>query len=219
MKKFNEFELIGIGIALLLICIIFSIIGKHVFGLEGDYLSAAATLFAAVVAFLLYQDWREAEDHTTLREFILIILNYHKELSEWQISGVKYRHEIIRELNIESPNLNTTKATLAKMIEFDRVFVSYILNIHKNLSVIEKLTIENNVNFNIRGKMDKYYDKANKAYEDIYETIVNEENNYLNTIKKIELYGDVANDIVHDLYGKIIVELIEILPAKKLKGQ
>ncbi|MDC5367249.1 hypothetical protein NRA53_18340, partial [Acinetobacter baumannii] len=64
-----------------------------------------------------------------------------------------------------------------------------------------------------------YYDKANKAYEDIYETIVNEEDNYLNTIKKIELYGDVANDIVHDLYGKIIVELIEILPAKKLKGQ
>lgn len=56
MKNFNEFELIGIGIALLLICIFFSLMGKHIFGLEGDYLSAAATLFASVIAFILFND-------------------------------------------------------------------------------------------------------------------------------------------------------------------
>lgn len=74
MKNFNEFELIGIGIALLLICIVFSLVGKYIFGLEGDYLSAAATLFAAVVALILFNDWRDPysaqkvdEERTLLR--------------------------------------------------------------------------------------------------------------------------------------------------------
>lgn len=58
MKKYNEFELIGIGVTLLVLCILISIIGKHVFDLDGDYLSAAATLFAAVVAMLLFNDWK-----------------------------------------------------------------------------------------------------------------------------------------------------------------
>ncbi|MFW1760439.1 hypothetical protein [Acinetobacter calcoaceticus] len=59
MKKYNEFELLGIGVILLLICIIFSLIGKHVFDLDGDYLSAAATLFASVIAFILFNDWKD----------------------------------------------------------------------------------------------------------------------------------------------------------------
>lgn len=59
MKKYNEFELLGIGGILLLICIIFSLIGKHVFNLDGDYLSAAATLFASVIAFILFNDWKD----------------------------------------------------------------------------------------------------------------------------------------------------------------
>lgn len=59
MKKYNEFQLLGIGVILLLICIIFSLIGKHVFDLDGDYLSAAATLFASVIAFILFNDWKD----------------------------------------------------------------------------------------------------------------------------------------------------------------
>ncbi|MDA5807174.1 hypothetical protein [Acinetobacter baumannii] len=59
MKKYNQLELLGIGVILLLICIIFSLIGKHVFDLDGDYLSAAATLFASVIAFILFNDWKD----------------------------------------------------------------------------------------------------------------------------------------------------------------
>lgn len=73
MKKFTKFELIGIGISLLLICIIISLIGKYVFDLQGDYLSAAATLFAAVIAALLYSDWK-------VQHKIQLLDKYHNEL-------------------------------------------------------------------------------------------------------------------------------------------
>jgi hypothetical protein len=59
MKKYNEFELIGLGVSVYLICLIFGIISKHIFGFDVDILSASATLFAAVVAMLLFNDWKE----------------------------------------------------------------------------------------------------------------------------------------------------------------
>ncbi|GEM_PF-3820769 len=58
MKKYNEFELVGIGVSVYLICIIFGIISKHIFGFDVDVLSASATLFAAFIALYLYSDWR-----------------------------------------------------------------------------------------------------------------------------------------------------------------
>lgn len=218
MKKFNKFELVGIGISLLLICIFFSLLGKHVFGLEGDYLSAATTLFAAIVAYILYQDWREAEDYSTLREFILKIFDYHSELTEWQIGGIKFRHEITSVLKKSSPNLATTKESLAKILEFDRTFISYLLNIQKNLVVIEKMASDNGIKFNVQEKLDKYYDKAKIAYEEVFEEILKEDDNYLNTIDKIAMYGNCGTEIVGEIYDEIIVELINILPARNLKG-
>lgn len=75
MKKFTKFELIGIGISLLLICIIISLIGKYVFELQGDYLSAASTLFAAVIAALLYSDWK-------IQHKIQLLDKYHNEFKK-----------------------------------------------------------------------------------------------------------------------------------------
>ncbi|GEA69160.1 hypothetical protein PA3_33180 [Acinetobacter pittii] len=75
MKKFNKFELIGIGISLLLICIFISLIGKHVFNLEGDYLSAASTLFASVIAFILFNDWKDQHK-------VHLLEKYHAELKK-----------------------------------------------------------------------------------------------------------------------------------------
>lgn len=89
MKKINKFGLIGIGIALLLICIIFSLIGKHLFGLEGDYLSAAATLFAAVIAALLYSDWKAQHK-------VQLLDKYHNELKK-QIEKLNKSRKLISE--------------------------------------------------------------------------------------------------------------------------
>ncbi|MCU4434770.1 hypothetical protein KTH93_04670 [Acinetobacter bereziniae] len=87
MKKYNEFELVGIGVSVYLICIIFGIISKHIFGFDVDVLSASATLFAGVVAIVLVNDWREQHNflilekrHDYLLEKITILRNQQKEL-------------------------------------------------------------------------------------------------------------------------------------------
>ncbi|WP_140159465.1 hypothetical protein [Acinetobacter pittii] len=75
MKKFTKFELFGIGIFLLLFCLSISLLGKCVFDLQGDYLSAASTLFAAVVATLLYSDWK-------VQHKVHLLEKYHAELKK-----------------------------------------------------------------------------------------------------------------------------------------
>ncbi|MGD9698455.1 hypothetical protein [Acinetobacter sp.] len=59
-KKFSAFDIIGLGVISYLICIIFGLVSKHVFNLgEVDILSSSATLFAGIVALILFNDWRE----------------------------------------------------------------------------------------------------------------------------------------------------------------
>lgn len=160
MKKYSVFELIGIGIALLLICIIFSLIGKHVFDLEGDYLSAASTLFAAVIAALLYSDWKVQHRFTLLDK-------YHNELKKniselfdevFEISG-KVRlvegstDKFVRELyidlqkNLKSHNkrLNTTISLISEyQIFINNQEPTGIVITHSNeLKSQKKLVMEN----------------------------------------------------------------------------
>ncbi|HCQ9784793.1 TPA: hypothetical protein OMR00_003787, partial [Acinetobacter baumannii] len=59
MNKFNKFNLLAIGTFLLVLCAFLSYVGEKWLNLQGDYLSAAATLFAAVIAFLLFNDWKD----------------------------------------------------------------------------------------------------------------------------------------------------------------
>ena len=56
MKKIN---IVLIGVGLFFICLGISILTKEYFEIETDYLSAFATLFAAIVAIYLYSDWKE----------------------------------------------------------------------------------------------------------------------------------------------------------------
>lgn len=160
MKKYSVFELIGIGVALLLICIIFSLIGKHVFDLEGDYLSAASTLFAAVIAALLYSDWKVQHRFTLLDK-------YHNELKKniselfdevFEISG-KVRlvegstDKFVRELyidlqkNLKSHNkrLNTTISLISEyQIFINNQEPTGIVITHSNeLKSQKKLVMEN----------------------------------------------------------------------------
>ncbi|MDH2493239.1 hypothetical protein QDR33_16965 [Acinetobacter baumannii] len=160
MKKYSVFELIGIGIALLLICIIFSLIGKHVFDLEGDYLSAASTLFAAIIAALLYSDWKVQHRFTLLDK-------YHNELKKniselfdevFEISG-KVRlvegstDKFVRELyidlqkNLKSHNkrLNTTISLISEyQIFINNQEPTGLVVTHSNeLKSQKKLVMEN----------------------------------------------------------------------------
>lgn len=59
MKKFSWLEIIVIAIGILASCFSISVIAHCKFGLDTDFLSSAATIFAAFIAMLLFNDWRE----------------------------------------------------------------------------------------------------------------------------------------------------------------
>lgn len=59
MNKLNIFKLIRIGILIFLVCFGISYSANKIFNLDSDFLSATATFFAAVVAFSLFNDWRQ----------------------------------------------------------------------------------------------------------------------------------------------------------------
>lgn len=66
MKK--QIKFLFIVLFVFIVCLSISIIIKHFFGLDGDYLSAFSTSVAAVVAFYLYSDWREQYILDLIRE-------------------------------------------------------------------------------------------------------------------------------------------------------
>ncbi|PTV44568.1 hypothetical protein DBL02_12845 [Acinetobacter oleivorans] len=163
MKNFNVFQIFGIGVALLLICVVFSLIGKHVLDLEGDYLSAAATLFAAVIAFILYQDWREQYKVELLEKIKEKLFNIANDVEkDFQIlNSFIYLKDIVedkKEFIVISRDLMTSIEKYLSELEFyDKLIIKYKINFDSlNLHPLETKKILNKLlsclieNFNFK---------------------------------------------------------------------
>ncbi|WP_391486063.1 hypothetical protein [Acinetobacter pittii] len=89
MKKFNKLNLLVIGFSLLLVCAFLSYVGKKLLNVDGDYLSAAATLFTGFIAALLYSDWKAQHK-------VQLLDKYHNELKK-QIEKLNKSRKLISE--------------------------------------------------------------------------------------------------------------------------
>lgn len=187
MKNFNVFQIFGIGVALLLICVVFSLIGKHVLDLEGDYLSAAATLFAAVIAFILYQDWREQYKVELLEKIKEKLFNIANDVEkDFQIlNSFIYLKDIVedkKEFIVISRDLMTSIEKYLSELEFyDKLIIKYKINFDSlNLHPLETKKILNKLlsclieNFNFKEPVNsqkklqenlKNYDYSTKLSE------------------------------------------------------
>lgn len=123
MKKFNKFELSGVGIFLLIFCIFISLIGKKVFDLDGDYLSAAATLFAAVIAAILYNDWKDQHGLNLLDK-------YHNELKLLKLYINNNRSSIKEGFN----NFFNSTSSYMPLDDFTRIKIN---NLNEELGKLE----------------------------------------------------------------------------------
>ncbi len=144
MKKFNAFELIGIGVAIYLVCLIFGAISKHIFSFDVDVLSASATLFAAVVAMLLFNDWREPHNAQRIHEERKDIINAIKSFRtnfynfinhiDTMVEAAKTRDESYCKeyIELETKLLNDLDDYL------DCLHI-YAINYSKNSSIEEKI--------------------------------------------------------------------------------
>lgn len=81
MKK--QIIFLFIVLFVFIVCLSISIIIKHFFGLDGDYLSAFSTLVAAAGAFYLFNDWKDEhkfaliqKTHEDLRTQNLLVIKH-----------------------------------------------------------------------------------------------------------------------------------------------
>lgn len=118
---------------LFLACLAISILMKKWFGMDGDYLSAFATLVAAVVAAYLFNDWREQKDHETKT---IYLNNAIKALGEIHISLISCRSNSI--------NLKTIRSNLIIMPQYiddlSKQHSDLLITLYSNLEVVKELS-------------------------------------------------------------------------------
>ncbi|MDC4659471.1 hypothetical protein NRA66_12680 [Acinetobacter baumannii] len=216
MKNFNEFQLIGIGIALLLTCIIFSLMGKHIFGLDGDYLSAAATLFASVIAFILFNDWRDEQEHQVFTELIKTIKQDYRKLNDKYIEDLYSLHEMLHKLKFNHPTQALTFEVIEKITLSYTTFSRVFKEIQISLLEIKEIKSDFNNFDEMYKKITDYEDELYNSYQNVCNEIqkISDTNNYEETIYKLKNFRDLENDLVGKLYVEIVFSLIGKLSAK-----
>lgn len=114
-KKFNAFDIIGLGVISYLICIIFGLVSKHVFNFgDVDILSSSATLFAGIVALVLFNDWREQYHVSSIEKKQLEINNLCDLLFENYISMISFT---VRNKNTDVNDADDSNLTLFSLME------------------------------------------------------------------------------------------------------
>ncbi|MCU4367551.1 hypothetical protein [Acinetobacter courvalinii] len=194
MKKINFNELIVIGIGILATCFFISQISLLYFNLQTDFLSATATLFAAIIAFILFNDWKE-QYKTELFEriknhihnaFLDLEKNYN-DLYVFLISSKELPKA--KELVIKITVLQNSIDQL--MTELD--FYEKLLTKYKNINITPKHTPAD-VKFyltNLLNTMKPVYEKGKyNEFVDNYKNILSTNNQY----KKIITYKIFVND-------------------------
>lgn len=216
MEKFTKFELIGIGISLLLICIFISLIGKYVFNLEGDYLSAASTLFASVIAFILFNDWRDEQAHQVFTELIKTIKQDYRKLNDKYIEDLYSLHEMLHKLKFNQPTQALTFEVIEKITLSYTTFSRVFKDIQISLLEIKEIKSDFN-NFDEMYKtITDYEDELYNSYQNVCNEIqkISDTNNYEETIYKLKNFRDLENDLVGKLYVEIVFGLMGKLSAK-----
>lgn len=148
MKNLKLHELVIVSVICILLCIEFSIIGKIVLGIEADFLSGGATLFAAFIAYIIFNDWREQYRIELIKEIRdklhLLFTEAENKTDKFYIEvkkaekgtpfEIKYIAELAKEMQNTFEHLLPEIDFLRKLI---RKFEYKITNSKANLDEIE----------------------------------------------------------------------------------
>ncbi|SEO55268.1 hypothetical protein [Acinetobacter sp. yr461] len=138
------------------LCLFLSLFFKKTLGLEGDYLSAFATLVAALVAFLLFNDWREQH---RLHNLESLKLSLHHCFTEMDIAYNELRTYLCdpttqKDIILSQYSLISNKLNLA--IE------SFCLDLNHYERIIEELRLNKG---NLSALPNEVQEKALFLYE------------------------------------------------------
>lgn len=137
MKKINLYELISIGLIIVIGCFIISFAANRFFGIDSDFLSASATFFAGVVAYKLFNDWR-IQYRTELFERL-------KDRFSDLLIKLEQEYEALEILVIEKGGNYTDDEVIVEiLIKADKV-CTLVENFEDELDFYEKLYLEFNL--------------------------------------------------------------------------
>lgn len=115
-------------IGLFLACLSISILMKKWFDMDGDYLSAFATLAAAMVAAYLFNDWRDQERYNSTKEHVLKIFGV--------TARMRFRFNKIQEMTIELKRSDMFVVLNEDFLNYDESLQEVIFGITPNVKFI-----------------------------------------------------------------------------------
>lgn len=158
----NLINLIAISMFAFFACLSISIIIKHYFDIEGDYLSAFSTIVAALVAFHLFTDWRVEHKIKLLDEFHLNLRAKTSEAKTVLFDAVIFKLEMINGSRVEEGNerfLEAIKGLDQFLLQLSGIYI-YLLEYKVCLNSLEDKTLVNHqiirVEFFIKNILDHY---------------------------------------------------------------
>lgn len=211
MKNLKIF--ICIAFFIFLICLSISIIIKHYFNIDGDYLSAFSTLLAALLAFYLFTDWKVEHKIKLIDQFHVNLRIKTSEAKIVLFDSVIFKLEMINGSRVEIGNQLFLEAVhgldkfLLQLSELYNYLLEYkvcLSSLDKNSAVnFQSIRVEYFIkclleNFNnlteIRNSVNSINSLSQKDLMDIKQLIISFENfaslqnsefyfNYLNSLK------------------------------------
>ncbi|EXE83395.1 MULTISPECIES: hypothetical protein [Acinetobacter] len=179
-------------------------------------MSAAATLFASVIAFILFNDWRDEQEHQVFTELIKTIKQDYRKLNDKYIEDLYSLHEMLHKLKFNQPTQALTFEVIEKITLSYTTFSRVFKEIQITLLEIKEIKSDFN-NFDEMYKtITDYEDELYNSYQNVCNEIqkISDTNNYEETIYKLKNFRDLENDLVGKLYVEIVFGLIGKLSAK-----
>ncbi|MEG8268981.1 hypothetical protein MKR64_12325 [Acinetobacter baumannii] len=79
-------------------------------------MSVAATLFASVIALILFNDWRDEQEHQVFTELIKTIKQDYRKLNVKYIEDLYSLHEMLHKLKFNRPTQALTFEVIEKLL-------------------------------------------------------------------------------------------------------
>ncbi|EMM2648660.1 hypothetical protein WKI25_09060 [Acinetobacter baumannii] len=149
----QKYSIVFTMILIFLLCLGISVLFKKIFDIDGDYLSAFATLVAAIVAVRLYTDWRE--------QLNISLLISSKENLNKLFNELLYTHdEMLRFLSLSKKSNEAAD----KWPEYHIIYKKFIICFEETYAELENNRLLLSKFINRNGLSENFYYPIDEAH-------------------------------------------------------
>ncbi|MDH0562170.1 hypothetical protein [Acinetobacter courvalinii] len=144
MNNLKTYEVLCVFFICILFCLEISILGRALIGFDSDFLSAGVTLFAAFIAWILYNDWRDPYSAQKLDD----------ERSAIRVTAKSFRNSFYEfnshVLNFPGGIPSNTGSYFAEYMRLEAQMLNYLEDLSENLHFYSTFFLEETEDINTR---------------------------------------------------------------------